>query len=353
MTHALLQSSIESLKDTLIFSVDHNYRYLIFNSAFREATAHAYGTVVARGVSMLDTITDEGERKKAKKNCDRALQGESHTTVEKYGVLTPSYFETQYNPITGNDGILGVSVVSRNITEQKVAEEAVAALNRDLEAFSYSVAHDLRAPLRVINAYSEILIEEHTAQLDDESQRMLKLISGNVTRMSELIDGLLTFAKMGQSSLNRTSTDVRAMIQRIVADHMATPGSRHAQVRLGQIENAYGDSKLLYHVFANLISNALKYSAKREAPVVEISSWKEDNAVTYSIRDNGAGFDMKYGNKLFGVFQRLHDESEFHGTGIGLAIAHRVISRHGGKIWGEGKVDEGATFFFTLPLPEK
>src|SRR5687768_4785166 len=191
LAYALVQSSIEGLRDTLIFSIDREYRYLIFNSAFKDATAHAYGTVVERGVSMLETITDEHERLKAKANCDRALGGERHTTVEVYGALRPSHFETQYNPFKNEIGeIIGVTILSRNVTEQRLAEEEIKAMNRDLEAFSYSVKHDLGAPLRIIHGYAGLFRQDHFEDLTQECQRMVQMISGSLQKMAQLIEDL-------------------------------------------------------------------------------------------------------------------------------------------------------------------
>jgi signal transduction histidine kinase len=351
LAFTLLKSSIESLKDILIFSIDKNYCYLHFNSAFAEATRFAYGTEVEKGVSMLDTITDVKEKQKAKNNSDRALAGESHTTVEGYGTLNPSYFETRYSPIKNdNDEIIGVTILSTNITERKLAEEQIRALNNELEAFSYSVAHDLRAPLRIINGYSGVLIEDHLQSLNEECQGILKIISGNVKKMGQLIEDLLNFSKLGRTPLNKRPIDTHALVQSIISEQLAGMDSSRVEIRLDKLENLNGDGNLMKHVFTNLISNAFKYSNKKEKSEVEIRSWRESEIVTYSIKDNGVGFDIQYADKMFGVFQRLHKESEFEGTGVGLAIVHRIVSRHGGKVWAEGEVNKGATFYVSLPL---
>lgn len=350
MAYTLLKSSIESLKDILIFSIDRNYNYLNFNSAFKEATSHAYGTEVARGVSMLDSITDETERAKAKRNCDLALGGESHTTVETYGVLNPSYFETRYNPIRDEAGrIIGVTILSANVTEKKLADRQIKALNDELEAFSYSVAHDLRAPLRVINGYSGILLQDHLQDLNDECQRILRTISGNVKKMADLIDELLKFSKLGRLPVNKSIVGMSELINAVLNEQIQANGNSAIGIKVGKLEDLNADRNLMHHVFSNLISNAIKYSRKRESPLVEIDSRREKDMVTYTVRDNGVGFNNQYADKMFKVFQRLHDESEFEGNGVGLALVQRIVAKHGGRVWAEGEENKGATFFLCLP----
>ena len=350
LAYALLQSSLESLKDVMIFSIDRNYGYLHFNKAFKEATGYAYGTEVAKGISMLDTITDASEKAKAKQNCDRALQGESHTTVEVYGTLNPSYFETTYSPIINDkQEVIGVTILSADVTSRKTAEEQIKALNKELEAFSYSVAHDLRAPLRAISGFSGILVDEHLENLNAECQKIITVISGNVKRMNQLIDDLLDFSRLGRAALSNDAIDMQELIGSVLEEQATTIAAAGTDVRLGTLMQIKGDRNLMHHAMTNLISNALKYSRKQDKPVVEIISWQEGNAITYSVKDNGAGFDMKYADKLFGVFQRLHKASEFEGTGVGLATVKRIITRHGGTIRAEAEVNKGATFYFTMP----
>lgn len=352
LAYTLLQSSLESLKDILIFSIDKNYGYLHFNNAFKVATQHAYGTVVARGVSMLDTITDATEKEKARRNCDLALQGESHTTVEAYGTLNPSYFETTYSPIVNDKHeIIGVTILSANVTQRKQSEEKIHALNNELEAFSYSVAHDLRSPLRAISGFSGILMEEHLQNINDECRKIIQIISGNVRKMNQLIDDLLNFSRLGRAALNRQPIDMESLINAVWTEQLATiDDTARYTFKPGTLHPVTGDRNLMQHVLTNLISNSIKYSRKQEKPVIEIDSQREGDLVTYSIKDNGAGFDMMYADKLFGVFQRLHKESEFEGTGVGLAIVQRIITRHGGKIRAEGEINKGAAFYFSLPV---
>jgi PAS domain S-box-containing protein len=250
----------------------------------------------------------------------------------------------------------------RDITNQKKAEKEIKQLNADLqrnvaqleltnkelESFSYSVSHDLRAPLRSINGYSQILQEEHIEQLGDEPKRLFTIIRNNAKKMGTLIDDLLSFARMGRKEVARVTIDFHKLIEPIIAEqkHIA---KNDVEVDLKPMLPAHGDPILLSQVFVNLISNAFKYSSKSNRPAIEIGSFEKEDENVYFVKDNGAGFDMTYAHKLFGVFQRLHSNSEFEGTGVGLAIVQRIVVKHGGRVWAEAKLGEGAVFYFSLP----
>jgi PAS domain S-box-containing protein len=345
-----LRSSIESYKDVLIFSIDKNFKYRIFNSAFKAATLHAYGTEVKEGMSMLDSITVKEDRNKARKNCEKALLGQGNTSLEIYGDLNKIYYETIYSPIVGSDKkIIGVTILSANVTERKIAEEQIVALNKELEAFSYSVAHDLRAPLRSVHGYAQILKEDYEALLDDEGKRIIDVLKSNATRMGKLIDDLLAFSKLGRKEVRRTEIDMAELTQHVISDVIKlTP--YNSKVTVGELPPMLGDYGLIYQVMFNLVANAMKYSSKKKLPLVEIFSETRDNELVVCVKDNGAGFDMKYADKLFGIFQRLHTQDEFEGTGVGLAIIQRIIHKHGGQVWVKAKPDQGAQFFFKVPV---
>jgi light-regulated signal transduction histidine kinase (bacteriophytochrome) len=239
-----------------------------------------------------------------------------------------------------------------NELEARVLERTaeLEAVNKELASFSYSVSHDLRAPLRAVDGYARMLEEDYATKLDDEGRRLLSVVRDSATRMGQLIDDLLSFSRLSRQPMVQHLVDTRALVQQVVDE---VRGDSRASVELGDmLLPAEGDRALLKQVWVNLISNALKYSAKRGAPRVEIGSQVEGEENIYWVRDNGAGFDMRYAAKLFGVFQRLHSQEEFAGTGVGLAIVHRVITRHGGRAWAEGKPGEGACFFFSLPRGE-
>jgi signal transduction histidine kinase len=222
------------------------------------------------------------------------------------------------------------------------------AVNRELEAFSYSVSHDLRAPLRAIAGFVQILEEDHGETLPAEGRRHLERVKANARRMGQLIDDLLAFSRIGRTTMSKQAVDVTALATTAAQDAIAASG-RGIALSISPLPPCYGEPALLNQVFVNLISNALKFTASEPTPVITIGTTTRNGETVYFVRDNGAGFDERYAEKLFGVFQRLHRNDEFEGTGVGLAIVHRIITRHGGRIWAEGKINGGATFYFTLP----
>lgn len=233
--------------------------------------------------------------------------------------------------------------------ERRVADRTaqLEAANKELESFSYSVSHDLRAPLRAIDGYALMIEEDCSARLDDEGRRLLGVVRESAAQMARLIDDLLRFSQVGRRPLAVAPLDMSALAREVVAElGGAYPKTR---VDLEVLPSAVGDRALLRQVWTNLIGNALKYSARRESPRVEIGGRLDGTECRYWVRDNGAGFDMRYCEKLFGVFQRLHREEEFEGSGVGLAIVQRVVARHSGRVWAEGKPDAGACFHFALP----
>lgn len=225
----------------------------------------------------------------------------------------------------------------------------IESISKELESFSYSVSHDLRAPLRALSGYSKILEEDYAGMFDGEAKRLLENIHYNGQKMTQLIDNLLEFSRLGRKEVQVSNLNMEELVEGVM--HEINQSSRHrASVSINSLHEAGGDYSLLCQVWKNLISNAIKYSSKKERPEVIIGSGRSENEITYFIKDNGAGFDMRYAHKLFGVFQRLHHPDEFDGTGIGLAIIQRVIAKHGGRVWAEARVNEGATFYFTLPI---
>ncbi len=230
----------------------------------------------------------------------------------------------------------------------KARTAQLEAVNKELEAFSYSVSHDLRAPLRIINGFSRMVIHSDGQTLSKEAQENLRVIIKNAEQMGQLIDDLLDFSRLGRSSLAvkpvEMSDIVRAVIQEIQSNQEVS-----ADIQIHELLQAKCDPILMKQVWTNLISNAVKYSRKKDNPKIDIGIAHHNGSTTYYVKDNGAGFDMKFSDKLFAVFQRLHKVTEYEGTGVGLALVHRIITKHNGHIWADGKVGEGATFYFTLP----
>jgi PAS domain S-box-containing protein len=234
--------------------------------------------------------------------------------------------------------------------EQKVIERTneLEVANKELEAFSYSVSHDLRAPLRSIHGYMNIFSEEYSEKVDDEGRRFMAIILHNSLKMGELIDDLLAFSQLGRKELIRRDIAMTDVVRSIWEEQTRAEGARDISFTLHDLHSAPADLVTIRQAWSNLIGNALKYSGNREKTIIEIGSTDKGDHVVYFIKDNGAGFDMKYYSQLFGVFQRLHSVKDFDGTGVGLAIVHRIITKHGGTIWAEGKPDAGATFYFSL-----
>jgi light-regulated signal transduction histidine kinase (bacteriophytochrome) len=270
-------------------------------------------------------------------------------------------------PIVVGGEIVGVYGVGKDITERKRAEEQIRtlnaelenrvherttqleAINKELEAFTYSVSHDLRAPLRSIDGFSQALLEDCADQLDETGARYLTRIRAATQRMGQLIDDLLNLSRVARSELTIERVDLSRMARDILAELEKNSPDRRVEIEIESGVVAEGDPRLLYLVMENLLDNAWKFTGRQERPRIEFGVTRCAGDVVYFVRDNGAGFDMAYAGKLFGAFQRLHGMNEFPGTGVGLATVQRIIHRHGGRIWAEAAVGEGATFFFTLP----
>ncbi|HEY4187238.1 MAG TPA: ATP-binding protein [Polyangia bacterium] len=236
--------------------------------------------------------------------------------------------------------------------ERRVAERTASLemANRELEAFAFSVSHDLRAPLRAIDGYSRILEEDHGPQLDANARRMLGVIRARAQRMNHLIEELLRLSRLGYHAVHPiTEIDMRDVVETVLAGIRAANPELVIELRLGELPVALGNVELLRQVWTNLLDNAVKYSRRRPVAIVEVAGQRESGELRYTVTDHGAGFDPQYADKLFGVFQRLHTDAEFEGTGVGLALVQRIVSRHGGRVWAEGRPDVGATFGFGLP----
>jgi len=285
------------------------------------------------------------------------------TALRRDGTEFP--VELSISPLRTGNAVVFCGFIT-DITERKKAEEEIRmfnqqlelkvrerteeleSVNKELESFSYSVSHDLRAPLRSIHGYMNILAEDYAGKFDDEAQRLMTIILNNAKKMGQLIDDLLEFSRLGRKGLTRSIVSMKEMAAGIFEDLVQTFPDREVEFRLDDIPNAYVDHNTFRQVWINLIGNALKYSRNKTKTVIHIGSELKDGNVVFFIRDNGAGFDMLYYDKLFGVFQRLHATHEFEGTGVGLAIVHRIIAKHRGNIWAEGEIEKGATFYFTV-----
>jgi two-component system sensor kinase len=224
---------------------------------------------------------------------------------------------------------------------------------KELEAFTYSISDDMRGPLRAIDGFSRVLMEEYPERLDTEGKRLLNVIRSNSRSLSELIDGLLTFSRLGRQSLDQVDINMEEAAKSAFDEVQEANKERRVSLELQSLPPAFGDRSMVRLVLYNLISNAFKFTRPKHNASIEIGYQDGGNQHTYYIRDNGVGFDMQYSPKLFGVFQRLHNVDEFEGAGVGLALVQRMVLRHGGRVWAEGKVNVGATFYFTLPKADR
>jgi PAS domain S-box-containing protein len=369
--YAILRAILQST-DSSVFSLDREYRYTTFNDGHAATMKALYGVDIQIGASLAEYQSVPEDWQLARKNLDRALQGETFVKSAFSGdeVRSRRYFEISHSPIrTSANEIIGVSVYSRDVTERKRAEDEIRLLNvsleqrvrdrtaqleesnKELEAFSYSVSHDLRAPLRAIDGFTRILADDYASQLDTEGQRLCSVVRGNTGKMSQLIDDLLAFSRLGRAQMNLSDIDMGAMANAVFHE-LTTPESRaRIDFQVGDLPPAVADPTLMRQVWMNLLSNAIKFSSKRERAVIKVSARQKQGEIAYVVQDDGAGFDMQYVDKVFGVFQRLHSSKEFEGTGVGLALVQRVIRRHGGRVWAEGEPDKGATISFTLQEP--
>jgi PAS domain S-box-containing protein len=368
----MLQSVLDSIGEGLV-AADETGKFILWNPAATRIVGMGAKNVPPGewnshyGCYLPDTATPYPVERNP---LVLALQGEANT-AEMF-VRNPEldhgvWLEVTGTPLKDRSGAVSGGVVAfRDITQRKIdereirklneeLEERVArrtaqleAANEELEAFTYSVSHDLRAPLRHIGGFSKILSEEFSPDLPPEAQAHLRRIENGVHRMGLLVDELLNLARVGRQALELRATTLNPPIEEVVCLLQPEAEGRAVTWKIAELPAAECDPVLIKQVFQNLIANALKFTRTREKAIIEIGSREKDGQLVISVRDNGVGFDMKYSDKLFGVFQRLHRAEDFEGTGIGLATVHRIIHKHGGRIWAEAELDRGATFYFTL-----
>jgi len=352
---ALEKSSIliNNCLDVICTLDAQTYKFEEFNVAM--TTVLGYSNEEIATSSLLDFINEEDQ------NSIKSFNESNESTLSfetKIICKDRSYKWLQWNIVVkGNKWFSN----ARDISEKKKKDDEIIRLNqnlqeniqqledanKELESFSYSVSHDLRSPLRAITNYSQMIEDRFSQGMDDKFTGLLGNIKRNAFKMDVLIEDLLAFSRLGRKSVQKQNINMNELVQFVYNDTQ-TPYQK-GELIVPELPVISADYNLLKQVCINLISNAIKYSSKVESPKIHIGFFQEENAIVYFIKDNGAGFDMEYMDKLFGVFQRLHSTKEFEGTGVGLAIVKRIIEKHGGKVWAESKVGEGATFYFSLP----
>jgi PAS domain S-box-containing protein len=372
---ARLGAALASMTDAVIIS-DSNGRFLNFNDSFAtyyrfKNRAECPQTLDKLG-HFLDVFLPDGEPAPREMwAVPRALRGEISSSAE-YGLRRKDTGETwvgsySFGPIRDKEGsIVGSVVVARDITQQKANEHEIhklndeleqrvtertaqlQAANKELEAFTYSVSHDLRAPLRHISGFSKLLVEEFSTALPPDAHHYLNRIQDGTLRMGLLVDDLLNLGRVGRQELHLQVAGLRSIVDEVIRDLEPECAGRQVEWKIGTLPFVECDPGLLKQVFQNLLANALKFTRPRSTAVIEVGQQDNSDPPAIYVRDNGVGFSMKYADKLFGVFQRLHRQEDFEGTGVGLATVQRIVEKHGGRIWAEAALDKGATFYLTL-----
>jgi PAS domain S-box-containing protein len=336
------------------------------NAATERATGYSRGELIGNDFSDYFTEPEKARMGYQQVFREGSVRDYALEIQHREGHLTPVLYNASvYRDEAGQ--VVGVFAAARDITERKRAEEEIRKLNaeleqrvrdrtaqleaanKELEAFSYSVSHDLRAPLRSIDGFSQALLEDYIDELDDEGKRFLSIIRGNTQKMGQLIDDLLVFSRLGRQEIRVSDIDMGKLAKAVSEELKLAVTERKLKFTINALNPAQGDQAMIRQVLINLLSNAIKFTRPKKSATIDVGGGREGNENIYYVKDNGVGFDMQYVNKLFGVFQRVHSTEEFEGTGVGLAIVQRIIHRHGGRVWAEGKVGEGATFYFSLP----
>ncbi len=352
-----------SLEMLAVADFDGSFRRL--NPIWEKVLGWSVGELL--GKPFLDFVHPRDREGTAAETARLSLGQGTIAFTNRYRCADGSYRWLLWNAIPDPER-RRIYAAARDITDIRAAEDKIeklngelkrrvgelAGLNEELEAFSYSVSHDLRAPLRHIDGFARLLRRNAGESLDEKSRHYLTMIEDSVRHMGELIDDLLAFSRLGRAEIRSATVDLEMLANEAIREVSSDVNGRRVRWTIGSMPRVAGDASLLRQALINLLSNALKYTRTREETLIEVGVVAADeDAVVCFVRDNGVGFDMRYADKLFGVFQRLHRSEEFEGTGIGLANVRRVIQRHGGKTWAEGTVDGGATFFFSLPRPGK
>jgi signal transduction histidine kinase len=372
----LLQSVLDSLTEGLV-AADAQGKFLLWNPAAERIVGRGAANVPPNqwsehyGVFMPDTVTPFPDEQNP---LARAIQGESGTAVmflRNPELAQGAWVEVSATPLRNKNGVACGGVAAfRDITQRRMDEQKIRSLNEELEekvvqrtaqleianheleAFTYSVSHDLRAPLRHIGGFSRILMEDFGPALDPEARHHVQRIEDGVHRMGLLVDELLNLARVGRHEIKRQTTELNAIIEDVVSLLQPETAGRVITWKISKIPPVKCDPILIKQVFQNLLANALKFTRPRECAEIEISAREQDGTLFIFVRDNGVGFNQKYGDKLFGVFQRLHRPEDFEGSGIGLATVKRIVQKHGGRVWAESEIGQGATFYFSIAAAE-
>ncbi len=351
-----------SSPDWIAISALEDGRLIEVNDAFLKITGYSRNEVIGKTSAELGLWVDPGERRRVVELMreKRELRNHEAKFRLKSGEVRIFLRSAELIELDGETCVINIT---RDITERKRAGEEIKKLNmelqqrvkeliganKELDAFGHSVSHDLRAPLITIGGFAGRLIKNYSGVLDTRGREMLESIQTNVGKMEDLINDLLAFSRFGRQAMKFEEVDMGGLVEAVFEELKAGTRGRIVELKMTRLLRVYVDRVLIRQVIVNLLSNAMKFTRPKEKALIEVQSRSEGEWVEYCVKDNGVGFDMKLAEKLFDVFQRAHSPHDFEGTGIGLSIVHRIITRHGGRLWAEGKVGEGAAFYFTLP----
>ena len=365
---------LETALDCIVIADEHG-RILEFNPAAEKT--FGYRRAEAVGKELTETIIPPALREQHRRGLAHYLATGEGPVLGKRVELPAMRADGSEFPVelaitvTHEQGRPAFTAYLRDISERKRAEKALRrahdelelrvqertreleVANHELESFSYSVSHDLRAPLRAMSGYAQELLEEHAESLNEEGRHFLRRIHDNANQMGRLIDDLLAFSRLGRQELKRAGIEMTALARTVLEELKAAHPGREIRENIDPLPRARGDASMVRQVWFNLLSNAVKFTGPRKVARIEIGAVEGAGEHTFRVKDNGVGFDMEYADKLFGVFQRLHGPEEFEGSGVGLALVSRIVERHGGRVWAEGRAGEGATVYFTLPADKE
>ena len=355
-----LLEAVTQGSDVIIAAMDMSFCYTYFNKAYEAEMKRLTGRDINVGMSMIEAFAHMPDQQKiVMEEWRHPLRGETTNKTIEFGDSTRhrKVYDVFHSPVWDAEGnIVGAGEVAHDITERKKVEEdlkertaKLEEINKELESFSYSISHDLRAPLRAIDGYARMILKKEGDRFDEDTMRKFNAIRSNSQMMGKLIDDILNLSRLGRAKMSIVNMEMEGIIEDVWKEQQAINPERNMTLTIQAMPSGYGDRILIGQVFSNLIANAVKFSMYRNPAQIEAGGYIDGDDHVYYIKDNGAGFDMAYYDKLFGIFQRLHNNPDFEGTGVGLATIKRVISMHGGHVWAEGKVEEGATFYFSLP----
>jgi PAS domain S-box-containing protein len=337
---------LESISDGFI-ALDQEWRYTYLNAeALRQLGIQDESELI--GKVIWGAFPDLN--KTANELYHQAVSEHTPVRLEIYSQVTGRWLDIHAYPSTDSLSVYFLDITERKRMEEDLSHRAeeLAKTNKELESFSYTISHDLRAPLRAINGFSQLIFNEYQDKLDDEGKEYLKIVRSECNRMGKLIDGILQLSRLSRKELKREKLDLSAIAETIAVEFRKIEPERQVDFAITPGIRAYGDRVLLQSVLQNLLDNAWKFTSKHPKARIEFGVTEQEGKKVYFVRDDGAGFDMRYVDKLFGTFQRIHGVDEFPGNGVGLAIIQRIIHHHGGQVWAEGAVEKGATFYFTL-----